>query len=159
MSIQASAEATDFSQSLASLRQRPSQAKVRSTTHRRGSTSKPLAVSERVTTSIVHAPNRRERAAQFRPRIATVGEDVAEPRARPADRGEDGRRAVAVLHVGGMHDQAEQQTDGVDDGVALAPVDLLAVRRGARTVYGRLPRGKGSIGFRRLVGRGHVYGV
>ena len=29
----------------------------------------------------------------------------------------------------------------------------------ARTMYGRLPRGKGSIGFRRLVGRGHVYGV
>ena len=56
MSIQASAEATDFSQSLASLRQRPSQAKVRSTTHRRGSTSKPFAVSDRFTTSIVHAP-------------------------------------------------------------------------------------------------------
>jgi len=26
-------------------------------------------------------------------------------------------------------------------------------------VYGRLPRGKGSIGFWQLVGRGHVYGV
>ena len=49
MVAHASAEAMDFSQSLASRRQRPSQAKVRSTTHRRGRTSKPLAVSERLT--------------------------------------------------------------------------------------------------------------
>ena len=48
MRSQASAEAMVFSQSLANLRQRPSQAKVRSTTHRRGRTSKPLAASERL---------------------------------------------------------------------------------------------------------------
>ena len=43
----ASADARDFSQSLANRRQRPSHARVRSTTHRRGSSSNPLAVSER----------------------------------------------------------------------------------------------------------------
>ena len=51
---QATALAMVASKSLASLRQRPSQAKVRSTTHLRGRTSKPLAVSERLMISIVH---------------------------------------------------------------------------------------------------------
>ena len=41
-----------FSKSLASLRQRPSHAKVLSTTQRLGKTSKPLAVSERLTISV-----------------------------------------------------------------------------------------------------------
>jgi hypothetical protein len=50
------AEAMDFSQSLESLRHRPSQAKVRSTTHRRGRTSKPLALSERLMISSVQGP-------------------------------------------------------------------------------------------------------
>jgi len=61
--------AMDFSQSLANLRQRLSHAKVRSTTHPlhgsgllanhesgRGITSKPSAVSERLTISIVQSP-------------------------------------------------------------------------------------------------------
>jgi hypothetical protein len=50
------AEAMVFSQSLASLRHRPSQAKVRSTTHRRGRTAKPWAVSERLMISRIHRP-------------------------------------------------------------------------------------------------------
>ena len=45
---QASALAIDFSQSLARRRQRPSHAKVRSTTHLRGKTLKPSAISERL---------------------------------------------------------------------------------------------------------------
>ena len=56
MRIQASALAMVFSKSLASLRQRPSQAKVRSTTHRRGRSSKPLARSERLMIWRVHWP-------------------------------------------------------------------------------------------------------
>jgi len=46
----------DLSQAFARRRQRPSQAKVRSTTHLRGSTTKPLATSERLTISMVHSP-------------------------------------------------------------------------------------------------------
>ena len=42
MKVQAEELSIDASQSFASLRQRPSQAKVRSTTQRRGRTSKPL---------------------------------------------------------------------------------------------------------------------
>src|SRR5262247_677030 len=48
----ASALQLRFSQSLASLRQRLSQAKVRSTTQRRGSTTNPFVRSERLTISI-----------------------------------------------------------------------------------------------------------
>src|SRR5262245_11703560 len=48
----ASALRLRFSQSLASLRQRLSQAKVRSTTQRRGSTTNPFVRSERLTISI-----------------------------------------------------------------------------------------------------------
>ena len=55
------------SQSFASLRQRPSQAKVRSTTHRRGSSSKPCAVSERLTISTVHWPRPLSAARNFGP--------------------------------------------------------------------------------------------
>ena len=56
INVQAVALSKVFSQSFASLRQRPSQAKVRSTTHRRGSTSKPLAVSVRLMISMVQSP-------------------------------------------------------------------------------------------------------
>ena len=42
-----------FSQSLARRRHRPSQASVRSTTHLRGNTSNPLAVSDRLMISMV----------------------------------------------------------------------------------------------------------
>jgi len=61
MMIHACAEAMDFSKSLASLPHRPSHAKVRSTTQRRGRISKPLALSERLMISIVHLPIFRSR--------------------------------------------------------------------------------------------------
>jgi hypothetical protein len=52
--IHASAEAMDVSKFLASLRHRPSHAKVRSAIQRRGRISKPLALSERLMISSVH---------------------------------------------------------------------------------------------------------
>ena len=42
--------------SLASLRHRPNQAKIRSTTHRLGKTSKPFAVSDRLMICTVQRP-------------------------------------------------------------------------------------------------------
>jgi hypothetical protein len=56
MKIQALAEAMECSKSLASLRQLLSHAKVRSTTQRRGRSTRPLEVSERLTISIVNLP-------------------------------------------------------------------------------------------------------
>lgn len=47
--MKAAWERERFSKSLASLRQRPSQLKVRATIQRFGSTSKPVALSDRLT--------------------------------------------------------------------------------------------------------------
>lgn len=52
----ASAEAMVRSKSLANRRHLSSQANVRSTTHRRGKTSKPLALSDRLMISSVNVP-------------------------------------------------------------------------------------------------------
>lgn len=59
------------------------------------------------------------RGAEFRPSIAAVCEDVPEPRAGPADRGKHRGRAIAILDVGCMNHEAEQQAHGVDEGVAV----------------------------------------
>src|SRR6056297_1183533 len=53
---QAAALAIDFSQSFDRRRHLPSQARVRSTTHRRGKTSNPSAVSERLTICSAQCP-------------------------------------------------------------------------------------------------------
>jgi len=63
----ASAILARFSKSFARRRQRPSHPKVRSTIHRLGSTSKPLAVSERLTISRCHTPSSRTAAAVAAP--------------------------------------------------------------------------------------------
>src|SRR3546814_16521956 len=60
-----SALAMVCSQSLASRRQRPSHAKVRSTTQRRGRTSNPLAASERLTICKVQRPHLSHAALSF----------------------------------------------------------------------------------------------
>jgi hypothetical protein len=59
----ASAVRVRVSTSLASRRQRPSQANVRSTIQRLGSTTKPAAWSERLTISSSQAPRARTAAA------------------------------------------------------------------------------------------------
>lgn len=56
MSAHAVELSIDFSQSFASLRHLPNQAKVRSTTQRRGRTLKPLTSSHRRITLMVHSP-------------------------------------------------------------------------------------------------------
>ena len=62
ISTQASALWMVFSQSLANRRQRPSHAKVRSTTHRRGNTLNPLAVSDYLTFCNLQWPGRAPRS-------------------------------------------------------------------------------------------------
>ena len=67
MMSHAVAEAIVASKSLASLRLRPNHASVRSTTHRLGRSSKPLARSERLTISTVHLPGLRRASLSFGP--------------------------------------------------------------------------------------------
>ena len=126
MLIHASLDAMDFSQYLANLRHRPNQAKVRSTTQRRGKTSKPSALSERLMISIVQSPRCFKVPRRFRPAIGAVGEDVMQPGAGLADGLGHRRRPVAVLDLGAMDDQAKQQADGIDEDVALAALDAFA---------------------------------
>src|SRR3954471_11156923 len=102
-----------FSQSLARRRHRPSQASVRSTTHRRGNTSKPSAVSDRLMIAMVQSPCPLEGIAQFAARIAAIGEDVAQPWKPVADGLEQRRGSVAILHIGRMNKDEEHQPECV----------------------------------------------
>jgi hypothetical protein len=56
MSAQVVEDAIEVSQSMASRVDRPSHANVRSTTHRRGNKTKPLAASDRLMISMVQSP-------------------------------------------------------------------------------------------------------
>ena len=71
-------------------------------------------------------------ASQLRPDIAAISKDMAQPRPALEDGFHDRRRAVTVLNVGGVDDEADQQTEHVDDDIALASHDLLA---GVKTTY------------------------
>ena len=65
--------------------------------------------------------------------IAAIGKDVAQPRIQLADRGQSSNRTIAILNIGGVNPQANQMTFGVGDDMALAPLDLLAGIKSART--------------------------
>lgn len=67
-----------------------------------------------------------QRTPQFGARIATIGEDMAQPRPALDDGLEHLRRPVAILDRSAVDDEADQQAKRVDDDVPLAAVDLLA---------------------------------
>ena len=165
---QASALAMVASKSLARRRLRPSQAKVRSTTQRRGRTLKPVTSSLRLTISSVHWPifstpgqdlearhvvaslddlqrplaDLFQRLAEFRSGVVAIGEDVAQPGEGPSDRGEQRRRTVAVLDMGGVNHASDEPPAGVGEDMALAPLNQLAGVEPARAAAFR--------GFHRL---------
>jgi hypothetical protein len=58
--------------------------------------------------------------------IAAVGDDALDEGERAARDTQQVAGSVAVLHVGPMHDDAQQETERVDQDVALAARDLLA---------------------------------
>src|SRR5215831_17226573 len=123
----ASALRLRFSQSLASLRQRLSQAKVRSTTQQRGSTTNPLVRSERLTDfSFELRQDLRQGFLKVRPLIATIGKELFQERGHP----EKGRKkqdaAIAILDIGRMNDGVQQQTQRVYENMALLALDLFA---------------------------------
>ena len=70
--------------------------------------------------------------------IAGIGEDALDEGEEAAGAPiENQSRPVAVLNVGGMDDDVQQETERIDQDMALAPGDLLArikplrVKRGA----------------------------
>ena len=58
--------------------------------------------------------------------IAGIGEDARDEGKRAACRAQQFAGAVAILHVGGMDHDAQQETERIDEDMALAARDLLA---------------------------------
>lgn len=57
--------------------------------------------------------------------FSAIGKDMAQPRPALECGFQDGRRAVAVLDVAGVNDDADQQAQRVDDDVPFAPLTFL----------------------------------
>ena len=60
------------------------------------------------------------------PLIAAVGEDALDEREPAAGPAQQLDRAVAILHVGRMDHDVQEQTERIDEDVPLAARDLLA---------------------------------
>ena len=60
-----------------------------------------------------------QRLAEFRSGVGAIGEDVAQPGEGPSDRGEQRRRAVAVLDMGGVNHAGDEPPAGVGEDMAL----------------------------------------
>ena len=106
----ASALRLRFSQSLASLRQRLSQAMVRSTIQRWGKTTNPLTRSERLTISTLRCgKNFCNRFRKLRSLISAVGEERFQKWKHPEQGRHDENSAIAILNVGRMNDGVEHE--------------------------------------------------
>ena len=69
--------------------------------------------------------------------IPPIGPDQLEPRELPDQLGQHQFGPVAVLDIGRMHDEGQEQTHGVYDNVPLATLDLLAGIVAARPLFPR----------------------
>ena len=125
--MKASALRLRFSLSLASRRQRLSQAMVRSTTQRLGWTTKPFTRSDRLTISVSRSGRMPARGAvKDRPLIGAVGEQFPE-KGKQTEQGRQQREtAVAILNVGGGDDAVQQQALRIDQNMPLLALDQLA---------------------------------
>ena len=125
--MKASALRLRFSQSLASRRQRLSQAMVRSTTQRLGWTSlKPFTRSDRLTISVSSGQDAGQGAVKDRALIGAVGEQFPE-KGKQTEQGRQPREtAVAILNVGGGDDAVQQQALRIDQNRPLLALDQLA---------------------------------
>lgn len=65
-------------------------------------------------------------ARQLRPLIAAVGVDALDEGERAAALAQQRDRAVVILDICGMDDDVQEETERVDEDVALAARDLLA---------------------------------
>ena len=74
-----------------------------------------------------------ECASEFLASIGAVGEEVAQPGKAVADRRQHIGGAVAVPHIGGMDDGADQKIFGIGEDMARAPLDLLTGGKPGRT--------------------------
>jgi hypothetical protein len=61
-----------------------------------------------------------------RPLVASVGKDALDEREGAPRLLQNQARTVAVLNIGGMHDNSQEEAERVDEDVPLAPRNLLA---------------------------------
>ena len=110
---------------------------MRSTIQRLGKTSNPTAVGRRPTISIVQHPVLAAAPRGLRPLIAAVAVNALNEREQTTRAAvEHQRHPVAILNVGGMHRHAQQETERIDEDVALATADLLARIEALRVEHG-----------------------
>ena len=132
MSPHASALAMDFSQSFDKRRHRPGQAKMRSTTHRRGITSTPSAGSDRLMAT-VQRPMAFSASRSFGPAYPPSAKTKTSAAGRARGDGlERIRRAVPILYRRAVDLEPDQQTGRVGD-------DMAPRRRSPRTGGGQPP--------------------
>ena len=99
---------------------------VRSTIQRFGSTTN-LLVSDRLTIwTLMFLQTRRSPCWNFGSLIAAVSVELEQERVEAEQRRHQQHAAVAVLHIGRVHDGLHQQALGVDQDMALPALDLLA---------------------------------
>ena len=117
-----------FSKSLARRRLRPNQEKVRSTTQRRGRTTKPFVASLRLTIAIRHTQRRHlcHRGCNLPRVVAAISPDQCEPREAPAYLVEDQSGPIAAVDRGGVDHDPHRQPFAVDQGADLAALHMLA---------------------------------
>ena len=76
--------------------------------------------------------------SHFLAAIASVGEDALDEGEQPTRSAQQREGAIAILYVGGMHNDVQQEAQRVDQDVPLATFDLLA-RVVARRIEPRPP--------------------
>ena len=123
--MKASALRLRFSQSLASRRQRLSQAMVRSTTQRLGWTRSPSPDRSLDDLGLEIGQDAGQGAVKDRALIGAVGEQFPE-KGKQTELGRQRETAVAILNVGGGDDAVQQQALRIDQNMPLLALDQLA---------------------------------
>jgi hypothetical protein len=67
-----------------------------------------------------------DRLGHFQPLVAAIGVDALDEGEGTAGLAQHGGGAVAILNIGGMDDDAQEEAKGIDEDVALASFDFLA---------------------------------
>ena len=98
---------------------------MRSTIQRLGRTTKRWA-SLRLTICKLQTPVLGDDFGHLRPLVASVGKDTFDERKGSPRRAQQVARAVAILHVGRVDGDAQQEAKRIDEDVPLAAGDLLA---------------------------------
>jgi hypothetical protein len=71
-------------------------------------------------------PGLGDELCHLRPLIAAIGIDAFDEGEGPPGLPEHGGGPIAVLNIGGMDDDAQEEAEGIDEDMALAALDLLA---------------------------------